>query len=236
MIGRLSLVFILLLMGEFSSCIPRVASFYRRPSRASYYTNRYCFEVPKERVIGVVSWLLQRYHFPVKKLSLGEGVFETAPFYLDRYSRDPNKGYVISLRIRVRQYTGKLSFRGFPSWALERGKRKLPPPPERGDYRDRIEYERAYSSYIRRLEREMAVLERITALMKKWQGCDIRTSTLRTVVEIESSVIEYPLGRYGQLLKERGRRVKSDLSLEYSILRVIGWRLGKLSHMPPLLY
>ncbi len=235
---RLSLFFYVpLFIVPFISACKTVGSFYTRPRVASYYVNRYCFELPKKQVVEAVHWMLTKYNFPIKNKDLERGRFSTKPVYMPRFNHNPKWGYVIALEIRVEESKGRLSLKGIPDWFFQKKRRPTPKPPQRQKYASSEAYEKAVEDYQRRLQELIEGQMRGVALMKRWQGCDIRRSSLRSTVHIKAHITAHPLGRFGQIQRhKKGYPVRSRNRLEYSMLRVLGWKLRRLKNMPRLLH
>jgi len=237
-LSRLSsgVVFFFSLLLGLSSC-KTVGSFYNHPLPASYYVKRYCFELPRTKVQKEVLWLLREYNFPILQADEDQGLFITRPVQMSRYGRRRDRAYVVGLRIQVTESRGKLSLKGLPAWALRQGRPPLPSIPQRSKYPSLEAYLEATSQFQKKVEEINRTSAKGVALMRRWQGCNIHTSTLRTAVQVQANIVAYPYkNNFGQLDKSKPTRVRSDLTLEYSILRVLGWRLGRLRFMRPMLY
>jgi hypothetical protein len=189
----------------------------------------------KEPIIQAVRWLLQHYNFPVVHEDLEKGRFDTKPVYMSRFSRDPRWGYTVALSLQVIEYKDKIQIAHIPAWVFEK---KLPPSesrPERSQFADQHSFDAAHEKYMQTMIKRSEYLDQGVKLMRQWQGCDVRTSQLRTAVEVKASFMAYPIGAFGRLKRDQGRKEQSRLTLEYSILRVIAWRIKRLKHMPELI-
>lgn len=227
-----------LLMGFSLTDCTNVGKFYTRRIRpASYYVNRYCFEIPQSKINGVVGWMLRKYNFPVVTEDRSKGLFVTKPVYMERYSRNPDWGYKVALRIKVSEEKGKLDLKGVPVWALK-GKNapKMPPYPKRADFKTREAYFAAQEAHNKKQTQLLELSAKGFKLLKQWEGCNIHSATLRTIVEVKASFRAYPLGAFDTLSEKGSCQITSDNSLEHSIIRVIAWRLGRLKFVPVMMY
>lgn len=213
-----------------------VGSFYTRPRPASYYTKHYCFELPKTKALDAVKWFVKRYHYPVQKGTQAQDTIQTQPVHMPRFSRNREFGYTIGLRFRVTEHKGKLSLKHIPAWVFQKKTPKAPTLPQRKDYPNTDAFNKAVEAYQKRLQTLIRGQSLGVELMKKWRGCDVRTSTLRTLIVVDTQILAYPLDGFGNLKRKvKAKTIRSNLSLEYSILRVLGWRLGRIRYMRRLI-
>jgi hypothetical protein len=215
-----------------------VDSFYLKPRPASYYTDRYCFEVSREQALAALEDFLQKQQFPLLQSDKANGRYQTKPIQMTRFGRNPEKGYVIGLEIALIASQGKLDLRGIPDWAIsEQRAPKMPPPPQRQDFPTEEAHANALQQYQEQLEKLGEAMEKGVALAKEWQGCRLRESTQRALFTLRAEIRAYPLKPpfYTLDLQQKPIRILSDKTFEYSILREIGKRLQKRRFMPPLL-
>ncbi|HAA55989.1 MAG TPA: hypothetical protein DCE42_14590 [Myxococcales bacterium] len=224
-----ALFFSLVLLANFQAC-RTTGSFYNCPRAASFYTKRYCFEEPKEKVTKIIKWMLKRYEYPV--ISSTQGHFKTKTVHMPRYSCGSTWGFEIGLHIKVTHHKGKIDLKGLPKWAFKKKNPPPPTPPKRASFKDSDAYFQAVEAYQTSLQSLVSAQNRIVQLMNRWRGCDIRTSKMRTVVEIDANILGYPTNTFGVPQKNKpAKKIRSRYKLEYSMLRIIGWKLGRLKYM-----
>jgi len=193
-----------------------IGGFYTRPRAASYYVNHYCFEIPKHKAIKAIYWMLLRYNFPIQSKDLTQGTFSTKPIHMTRFNHNPKWGYLISFDIHVAESKGRLSLKNIPSWFFQKKQHKMPIPPKRKAFSSYDAYNQAIEQYQKQLHEVITAQTEGVALMKKWQGCNIQKSSLRTTININAKIIAYPLDSFGQLKrKEKGHLIRSKYRLEY---------------------
>ncbi|MCB9642816.1 MAG: hypothetical protein H6728_07030 [Myxococcales bacterium] len=215
------------------------SAFYRNPRPASYYTAHYCFEVPEQVVIEAVEEFLKQRNFPIHRHDRPNRRYETKPVVFERYGRRwRDYGHLASLHFRVTHSKGTINLQGLPKWALDGKAPKAPKPPQRKDFPNEDAFSQAQQDYYKRLETLTDTMQRGVDLAKTWQGCRIRDSKLRTVVHITAKIRAYKLERPFYTINPKGPSspVRSDHTIEYSILRLLARRLKRARFMPPLLY
>lgn len=233
----LSLCLSLGLLVGLSAC-QTVASFYQRPRPASYYTTHYCFEVPRQELWEAAVWLVETYHLPLLRSSPEQGLLVTKPVQIAHLGNDPDLGYTAALHFRVEFSQGPLDLQGLPMWAIGEGKQPATPEaPQKENFPSEEAYLQAQQRYQEAVEALTTAMSRGVALGKTWQGCRLQGSLPRARLTIDATLLAYPLKRpfYTIDLSKPPKPLRSDRSLEYTALRRIGKKLGRLRFMPPLL-
>ena len=218
-----------------SSGCRQVGDFYTKPRPASFYVKRYCFEVKREQAQKAILWFIQRYRFPPETLDQKKGLFTTKPIEMPRYGKNPRYGYVVGLQFLVTSGQGKIDLQGLDKREFQNKQKPLPRPPVQEKYKSSSEYNQAYERYQKMLEARMRRSEKVFRLMRKWQGCSLLKNKERSIIEVLTRITAFPIGAFGSLKTKGGKKVSSQLELEYSILRVLGWKMKQLAHMRPLL-
>lgn len=219
-----------------TSCTATVAPYYKKCMRpTSFYRTSYCFELPQQEVRSAVAWVLQQAHFPKGKENKVEGRFVTRPTPIPHYSCNAKWSYVVGLEIQVKEYRGVLDTKVFPAWVFQKKLPPLPSPPERNRFTSFEAYDRAYQIYWQQVTARSDMVQKYVTLMKRWQGCDIQRSSLRTVVSIKAKITGYPVDFLGNVQRQKPRSIQSDKTIEYATLREIGRRLKKAQFMPRIL-
>jgi hypothetical protein len=214
-----------------------VGKFYTiRIRPASYYVNRYCFEMEPARIKQAIAWLLPKYHFPVDTIDHAKGLYKTKAVHMPRLSRNPEWGYTVALVIKVESSKGKINLGKVPSWAIEGKQPSMPPPPQRSQFPTAEAYYKAQNEHIKKQTQLLEQSAMGYKVMKKWEGCKLKTSTNRTIVSVKSILHAYPLTRFDTLDRKKGCQTSSDRSLEHAIIRVLAWRIKKLKFVPEMLY
>lgn len=236
-ISTFCLFFVGLCLILLNSGCTTVGTFYSNRIRpASYYTDRYCFEGPPDKIHTIVRWMLKKYKFPLLPKRSTKGIYITKPVHMPRYSRNPDWGYTVGFHIRIQEYKGVISREDLPAWAYKGKQPKLPPYPKRKEYTTVEAYHTAQTRYAHQQQKLLLLSARGYQLAKKWEGCDLEKSKHRTVVSIQTQLMAHPLGAFDIINTQKGCKVKSDRSLEHAMIRVIAWKLGRLKFVPVMLY
>lgn len=215
------------------------SSFYRAPRPASYYATHYCFEVPKQAVVDALEGFLKKQNFPLQQQDRQQHIYHTKPVVFERYgTRWQDYGHLVTLRFQVRHSAGPIDLKGLPAWALDGKAPKTPPPPERTAYPNEEAFAAAQQVYFQRLDTLTTTMQQGVALAKTWQGCRLRQSTQRTILQISAEIRAHKLQRPFYTLdpKSPSQTVPTNRTIEYTILRFIGRRVQRIRFMPPLLF
>ncbi len=236
---RITLFLALLLLvglGDGCTSLTTVAGHYPRCMRpTSYYVKQYCFEMSPQKVFEATTWVLKRYRLPIEASDVSTGSISTKAIHLRRYSCNRKWGYVVALKVSVKESKGLLSLKDFPKWVLQNKTPPLPPRPVREKFKSAELFSKAFERYMKRVEGRHRVLNRYVKLMKYWQGCNVKKAKRRTLVTIKADVVGYPIDSYGALNLKKPKKIKTDRTFEYATLREIGKRLGRVRFMPRIL-
>lgn len=219
-----------------SSCAPTLGSFYRKCTRPkSYYRNDYCFELPKKDVLKAVKMVLQKGNFPLTSETPTNNSFSTRQVIMPRYSCNAKWAYAVGYEVTVKESKGKLDLSTFPKWVMAKKTQPLPKPPKRESFKTAEAFDKAYQGYLQDSLKRGETLEKFVSLMRSYQGCNVKTSTVRSMVTVKLKVTAYPVDSFGNINKEKGQTKTGDNTLEYATLREIGRKLGKAKFMPRML-
>lgn len=229
-------LFSLLLFSFFFGGCRVVGEFYTRPRPASFYSQHYCFDITHKEARKAVLWFVKRYRYPIQKEDKAKGTLNTKPVVMSRYSRNPNFAYEVGLDFQIKEHRGKLSLKHLPPWVFSKKLPPLPKQPQREKFPNEDAFDQAQERYMQALINRNKKLTEGVSLMRTWRGCDIRKAELRTIIQVKASLTRYPYAAFGKLNRKKAKKIRSNLSLEYSILRVLGHRLKRLRFMPRLLH
>lgn len=225
-------LFLLALLFVSTGC-STVAPWYRYSNRRPYpskrYTSHWCFELPQKQVSSNLYALLKKAKFEFVKADVAKGVFVLKPASVPQYSRNINYGYELTLKLKTDESRGKLDISRYPAWSLNSG--NIPKPDARKFKMQTLD---GLQKYQAELQKNLETQASASRFMKKWKGCNVLKSTIRTRVLVDVKVMRFPYGPFNTFERRSGKTLRSDLTMEMALIRALAQRLKRRG--PRLLY